>query len=408
MSEEPKVEPETKDEQKNDESFSEDDLKAIGEVKDRLKFFFSDANVRQDLFIRKLLMKDPNMVSVETLLKFNTIKNHTTKPAVVIKAAKELSDLLTINEKEVTIGRVIPFTEDMMNDNVPKSVYVKNLPLKEAEGDGPKQYDVTMDQVRKLFEKYGEIALIKLKWSSSPNGKGDDDLVGKKNRQKKKFPVGAALIEFLKKEDLEKASEATLTFKNGEKVEPKEKVFIGEGPTELEVMLLAEYIATRKAENAADRKENSGTKREHEDAEEEDAENPTFTIDWKPNCVIRMEGLPESCDREAILDTIAAGLEISVNEVMTRKIYADYSRGQPAGAIRFPEFGPFIAKIAASLKSGDLKIKDTKVEDARVLEGDEEKKYWDDFIAFKNKQIAHREEEKRARKKQKRFGRGRR
>ena len=173
-------------------------------------------------------------------------------------------------------------------------------------------------------------------------------------------------------------------------------------------MLLAEYIATRKAENAADRKENSGTKREHEDAEEEDAENPTFTIDWKPNCVIRMEGLPESCDREAILDTIAAGLEISVNEVMTRKIYADYSRGQPAGAIRFPEFGPFIAKIAASLKSGDLKIKDTKVEDARVLEGDEEKKYWDDFIAFKNKQIAHREEEKRARKKQKRFGRGRR
>ena len=225
MSEEPKVEPETKDEQKNDESFSEDDLKAIGEVKDRLKFFFSDANVRQDLFIRKLLMKDPNMVSVETLLKFNTIKNHTTKPAVVIKAAKELSDLLTINEKEVTIGRVIPFTEDMMNDNVPKSVYVKNLPLKEAEGDGPKQYDVTMDQVRKLFEKYGEIALIKLKWSSSPNGKGDDDLVGKKNRQKKKFPVGAALIEFLKKEDLEKSLRGNLDVQEWGKSRAKGKGF---------------------------------------------------------------------------------------------------------------------------------------------------------------------------------------
>jgi lupus La protein len=431
LTEEPKVEQETKnatmeeslteeskvvEETKTapmEESLTEDDLKTVEDVKDRLKFFFSDANVRQDFFIRKLLTRDggdnPKMVPIESLLKFNTIKRHTTKPALIIKAAKGLSELLTLDEKGTAIGRVVPFTGDMMNDNIPKSLYVKNLPLKATGGDdSPRQYDVTMDQVRELFDKYGEVTLVKLKWSSTIDGKGDEDLIGHQKRQKKKFPVGCAMIEFLKKEDLEKAAEATLTFKDGEKVEPKEKVVIGEEKVELEVMLLSQYIDIRKKEKEVDEKENGGSnKREREeDDEEEDKDIPIFTFDWKPNCVIKMEGLPESCDREEILNTIATGMEISVNEVKARKVYADYSRGQTGGAIRFPECGDHIAKMATSLKNGELKIQDAKVEDARVLEGDEEKKYWDDFIAFKNKQINHREEEKRSRKKQKRGGRG--
>ena len=49
------------------------------------------------------------------------------------------------------------------------------------------------------------------------------------------------------------------------------------------------------------------------------------------------------------------------------------------------------------LKSEDepLEIAGAKLEDAILLEGDAEKKYWDDFIEFKKKQMRHRAEERK-------------
>ena len=134
----------------------------------------------------------------------------------------------------------------------------------------------------------------------------------------------------------------------------------------------------------------------------EGKESRTFTCDWKPGCVVKIKGLPEGTNREAILDSIALHLDISVTEVKNRKIYADFSIGQSEGAVRFLEPADHVKELAAKLKSGDLQISASKIEDAFVLEGDEEKKYYDDFIAFKNKQIRNHEE-RRSRKKG-RFG----
>ena len=160
-------------------------------------------------------------------------------------------------------------------------------------------------------------------------------------------------------------------------------------------------------------KNGRGNKKRNRDDDGEDNENdtkgsadpPSFNFDWKPNCVIRLEGLPDSCDREAILSAVATGLGVDEEAVKSRKIYADFSRGQTEGAIRFPDSDDAIPQLAQKLKSGDLEISSTKVGDARILEGEEEKKYWDDFIEFKNKQIRHKEEEKRQKKKRKWGGR---
>ena len=115
-----------------DEGLTDEDKKAVDEVKGRLKFFFSDANVRQDNFIRNLLMENdegelPNKVPVETLLRFNTIKVYTTNPSVIIKAAKELPDLLNLDDDERAIGRVVPFTESMMDDNIPNAKVLRSI-----------------------------------------------------------------------------------------------------------------------------------------------------------------------------------------------------------------------------------------------------------------------------------------
>jgi hypothetical protein len=234
------------------------------------------------------------------------------------------------------------------------------------------------------------------------------------------------MVEFHKKEDLENAAEATLTVKDGEKVEPKDRLVLApagtrEAPVELEVMLLSEYVQQRKKEKGKKSGESSpdkGRKRDRDEAGDTDAndievetkEVEKFTIDWQPGCVIKMKGLPEECDREAMMDAIAAGLDISVDDIKARKIYADYSRGQTEGAIRFPEKSDEIGKLANRLKEGEVKIKDTQVQEVVVLEGDEEKKYWEDFIEFKNKQRLQREEEKQEKragrnKRQKRGGR---
>jgi RNA recognition motif-containing protein len=381
-----------KTEQTKDETLNEDDLKAVSNIKDRLEFFFSDANVRQDRFIRKFLLdKDgeaKGRVPIESLLRFNTIKRHTEKAAVIVKAAKELSDLLTLDEKESAIGRAVEFTQAMMNDNVPKTLFVKNLPVKESDENNGKIYDVTVDEIKELFKKYGDVCLVKTMWSG--------------NRKKnEKIADGCAMVEFSTKEGLEKAVAATLTIKEGAEVDATDKLEIKE--SKISVMLFSEWIENKRKK----RGERGGNKRDREEDAEEEKEIKTFTFDWKPGCVIKMKGLPKGCNREAILDAVALQLDISVTEVKNKKIYADYSMGQTDGAIRFLEPADHVAEMAKRLKNGELQIGGEKVEDAFVLEGDTEKKYYDDFIEFKNKQIRHHEENRRSRKKGKHWHHGR-
>jgi RNA recognition motif-containing protein len=380
-------ETETKQEEKKTENLSEEDIKAVKDVKGRLEFFFSDANIRQDRFIRNLLMdkEGDQKVPIESLLRFNTIKRYTEKIAVLVAAAKELSSFLTLDESETAIGRAVEFTESMMDDNIPKSLFIKNLPVREND-QGRKVYGVTVDEIKELFKKYGAVVLVKMIWGGN-----------RKNKQ----PFGCAMVEFKDKESQEKAAAAALTLKEGSEVEARETLEIG--GSKLTVMLLSEHVSTRKKEKEAREKTKSGKKRDRSGDEKEIRE---FTCEWQPGCVIKVAGLPEGCDREAILDAVAFQLNISVEEVKGRKVYADFSKGQTEGAIRFREPAD-VKEMADQLKNGELKVRGEKVKDAFILEGDIEKKYYDDFIAFKNKQIRHHEETKRARKKG-RFHRGRR
>jgi hypothetical protein len=398
----------------SDDTLNEEDLNAIDSIKERLKFFFSNANVRQDLFVRKLLTQsDDKGVPVEVMLRFNTIKKLTEKPTVLMKAAKDLSDLLVVDEEKSIIRRVVPFTKEMMNENIPLSLRVTNIPIKTESSDGGeiyKKYDVSVDEIRELFEKYGDVALVKLQFEvdRSENDSKKTESAPSKATKGRKYPSGVALIEYRKKEDLEKAADATLTIKQGEKVEPKEKVILEatdyrSSPVEVEVMLLSEFLRGNKKGARREKDLNHSRKRDRETvADEEDNEPTQYTVDWKPGCVIKLRGLPESCDREAILDCLATGLGISTEDVKSRKIYADFSRGQTDGAIRFPEPSESIADLAERLTKGELKIQDTKVQ-VVLLDGDEEKKYWDDFIAFKTNQIVKRQEEKREKKKNKKW-----
>jgi len=371
----------------------------IEKVAERLGFFFSNANLRMDPFLRNEIMKEDNdggFVTIDVLLRFNTIKDITEDSKIIAKAAKEVKrPELKLNNDESAIARVEPFTNDMMEDGVKVTLRVSNIPTKDTDS-GP-EYDVTREEIADLFKEFGDVAMVRL-------------LKSKLREFRNKVAVNRAFVEYHSEEDMKKAVAQLCTEDINNKDLKPEKVLTVKG-TELRVKTMQQWLDKKKAQRdgrspRANNKRDHGkcnnkdSKRAQAQAEEEEMkakiEAIEFKLDWKPGCVISMKGLPDSCDREMILTAVKGFL--GDDDVTVR---ADYSRGQKDGAVRFDEPNEKITSLALELKEGKVTIGDGKVESASVLDGDEEKKYYDDYIAFRTKQMRMHAEEKLKRKRRK-------
>ena len=349
----------------------------IKKVAERLSFFFSNANLRMDKFMRREVMeKEENegFVKIDVLLKFNTIKAITEDAKLIADAAKGVKNpQLKINEDGSAIARVDPFTQDMMDDHVKVSLRLSNIPVKDSD-DGP-EYAVSRDEISALFEEYGDVAMVRL-------------LKTKVKGYENKVAVGRGFVEFHTVEDMDKAVKELCTANvEDESIKPN-KVLTVNG-TDLRVKTMEQWLNKKKAQRQ-ERESNSPKKRK---ADMEESENTPaielFNIEWKSGCVISVKGLPDDCDREAILAAAKAfiGEEVSIR--------ADYSRGMKDGAIRFDQPNERIRSLANELNEGNVTINDKKVDSASVLEGEEEEKYYVNYIAFRNKMIQEKMQQKR-------------
>lgn len=375
---------------------SNSESNAIAGVAERLYFFFSDANLRQDKFLRIELEKTP-YVSLETLLKFNSIKNFTSDTSILIKAAKEdekCKTKLKLNDDETGIGRITPFTKDLIGKEVELTVRVSNLP---TSGDVSTNavYDVTIDEVKDLFVEYGEVSMVRLLHNYiKPKGK---------------IAYGRAFVEFESLEGMNKAV-ADLCVKDIANEEEKPKKSLKIKDTDLRVKTMQQWLDKKakqkesyksKGKNGQSKKNDkkeTDKKREREEKEEEPVDGPEFKLDWKSGCIIKLTKLPEGCDREQILKAV---YEVFDKDVGVR---ADYSRGQEDGCVRFDEVSPKIGELCTKLGDGSITIGETAVGSAAILEGEPEKEYYKNFIAFMSKNMRMRAEEKRNKnKRQKRY-----
>lgn len=374
MAEESKVEEEEKEEKPQEEV-----MKAVTE---RIKFFFSNANLRGDKFMQKMMLDDEETsfskpLSADTLLKFNSVKQHTDSVDVLLEAAQSLgADFLTVDMTEKTLKRTTPMLKSQMDDNIPLSVMVENL---KVEND---RFVNTIKDIEQAFEPFGKIAMVRFRW-------------GKNRHTKKTFARGNCMVEWEEKESQEKAMAKIGTVDDKE---PSESLELA--GNKLKVIPLRSWIDTMKAEKEKRNAENGDnpSKRKREEAEEEEVkvEYKEFTLDWAKGCVIQLKGLGDKCDREAILDAVK-----TVKEDITG-VFADFSRGQPDGAVRFPAPCDEIATLATKLNAGELEIASQKVTgSAAILDGEEEEEYWKKFIEFKNKQARTKAEEKASRKRRK-------
>ncbi len=359
----------------------------VGKVAERLSFFFSNANLRADKFLQREVLNKENdgFVTIEVLLKFNTIKSITEDPKVIAKAVKEVKKpALKLKDDESAIARVDPFTSDMMDDQVKVTLRVSNIPMKDLESGA--EYDVSREEMFDLFKEFGDVAMVRLLKSK---------LKGNHN----KVAVGRAFVEFHSVEDMEKAV-AELCTENIEDENLKPKKVLSVKGTELRVKTMQQWLDKKKAQREGEKAEGSKNKdknkkrKTEEDDTKAQIEAIQFELDWKPGCVISIKGLPDNCDREMILAAVKSFM--GGDDVIVR---ADYSRGQKDGAIRFDEPNEKISSLAVELKEGKITIGDEKVQSASILEGEEEKKYYDEYIAFRTKQMRVNAEEKLKRKK---------
>jgi hypothetical protein len=377
-------------------------------IKERLQFFFSDANIRQDVFLRKLLLPDPRapeaaspQVPIETLLRFNTIKKYTTDAAVVVQAAQALADQLLVSEDQLAIRRIVPFTAARMDDNIPLSLLVQNVPVSP---DGH-HYAATPEEIRQLFQPYGTVVMVKLRFHQKQQqrgGGGDGKDKQKHGGTVRKVPDGSCLVEFETSEACQKAVADLGTAVDGD-IEPKKKRLVLHDQ-ELQVQPLETYISSRKKRKAEsslpDDANKTGTNDTTDGSSITSKARPVFTFDWKPGCVIQLDQLPADTDRESILDAVAQAMNQTVEQLttQTRTIYADYSRGQTKGAVRFAAPSPDVQAVCDQLAAGTVTIRGQAIH-ASILAGVDETKYWHDFVEFKNKQVQHRFEERASRKK---------
>ncbi|EDV26437.1 uncharacterized protein TRIADDRAFT_54426 [Trichoplax adhaerens] len=124
------------------------------------EFYFSDANLQKDKFLRKMIDEDENgYVDVAIFKKFNKVKALTDNFSLVIKAIKML-DGLEMSEDGERIRRrtTIPAAECIDE----RTIYVEVIPKR-----------VDHEWVRKHFDKFGEILYVSIpKYKSTGDNKG--------------------------------------------------------------------------------------------------------------------------------------------------------------------------------------------------------------------------------------------
>jgi RNA recognition motif-containing protein len=337
-----------------------------------LSFFFSDTNLRSDTFMKKEMKFNDGMVAIQKLLRFNSIKKITTDQEKIVQAVETselLKPILMLNKDKTSIGRINKFDINNIKDNIPLTLFVKGLPTSNVEisEDGkelpPKSYAVQVDEVKQLFLEYGEIALVRLRY---------------KKKLKKSDPTIAKGEAFIEYESEEMAQKAAADLCKVGDAEPKKRLTIK--GNELFVQPMKEWLELKEKEEGEEKSDKRKRKSSAED-EGKEAADDEFDIVWNPGCVISVKGFPDNCDREAIREAMKDYVPSDPKE-----LYLDFSRGQKSGALRFETPTDKIKELAEKLNSGEIEIIGCKVESAHVLEGEEEKTYWDNFKEFKRKQ----------------------
>jgi len=223
-----------------------------------------------------------------------------------------------VSDDGTKVKRKNPIPEkDTIND---RSVYIKGLPALES--------GVSIETLNDYFAKFGKVLSVRLR------------------RDQDKSFKGKAYVEFATQEEAEKAA-------------ANKDLKWGAENTSLEVFTKNEYFTQRKEKLKA-------TKEEKKRKRDEDSGKPADKDAFAVGLIVEVKGVPSTTERDNIKEILSAAGQIR---------YVDFhGKDQGIAFVRFSAADS--AKTALEeVNSKKIKIGDADLQ-ARILEGEEEKKYW--------------------------------
>lgn len=296
----------------------------------QIEYYFGDINLSKDKFLQEETQKDSGWVPLETMIKFNRLKQLTTDFKVIVDALKQsTSDLLEINEENLKIRRARPLPENLseFETNLKQNtIYVKGFPS-----------EMSLDDLYTFFEEHGKVLQIYMRrFPATKQFKGSVFVTFETNEQMKKF------MEM-------------------EEVKHNDQVLFKE---------LQEDYLKRKAPQLEKIKENKAKKeqlKEEKIKQQQEAEEAYLKRQKIPGAILHVKNIPLDSSRESLKEVFDNYAKVK---------YSDFSKGQTEGFLRFSEENK-AKEIFETVK--ELKMNDQVLE-LRVVEGEEEENYWKQII----------------------------
>jgi len=303
----------------------------------QIEYYFGDLNLSKDKFMQEEIQKEEGWVSLETLTKFNRLKQLSDDFNVILSSLKKsTAELLEIDAEKNRVRRLKALPDNPTEFETTlklNTVYVKGFPD-----------TMSLDDLIAFFEPHGKVLQVYMRRAPLT----------------KNFK-GSVFVTF-------GSNEETTKFMGLEEVKHNETVLERE---------TQEAYLTRKAPALARMKEEKEKREADKEAkrkEREEAEAAFFQSQKVAGSVLHLKGLPAEGTRENLKELF---------DNIAKVKWVDYSKGEPEAFLRFVEAdkAKFALEEAKKLnEEGKIILVGAELE-VRVVEGEEEEQFWKDTIA---------------------------
>uniref|UniRef100_A0A914P2H5 Uncharacterized protein n=1 Tax=Panagrolaimus davidi TaxID=227884 RepID=A0A914P2H5_9BILA len=303
-----------------------------------LEYYFGDVNLHRDEFLQDEMKKGHGWVPLDVLLTFNRLKQITTDKAAII-AAVESSELVDVSEDSEKVRRnpAVPIPEN-------------SCEFWQEKGFPPK---TTLDDIMEFLRPRGEIVNVFMRKRKFKNSKAFK---------------GSIFATFKDKESAENfvKSEGTQKFKD----------------IDLIRMMQNDYWAKIKTENKERKAAKKASKNQKKNETRKNTDDAHSAVHFLKGQVLQVAGLPT--------ENVTIALLKEFFNKYAPVAYVVYDQGSSEASLRFRSSEENAAVNALGKMNEAAQETDGKIQflghelQCKVLEDEEEEKYWADFTKNKS------------------------
>ncbi|CAJ0578178.1 unnamed protein product, partial [Mesorhabditis spiculigera] len=313
---------------------SNDDLKT--KVLEQLEFYFGDINLPRDKFFQTKMKEDDGWIDMDTLLNCVRLAKLTLDKTVIAEAVKESSSpIVAINEDGTKIRRnpENPLPENSLE-------YWQKIKHRTVYMKGFKQ-DSTLDEIREWAKQYGNLDNVLMRKAKPGN-----------------FFKGSCFVTYKTREDAEKAQKGVEKF----------------GEVDLTKMMQDDYWSQKNREAKEKRAAEKALKSSKNTKEKKETKVAGSEVNFTKGLILEASGFPLEVTVNQLKEFFAAFG--AVGYVVTAEKEGDPAKIRFSGA----EGGAKAAwdKAQSSAPEGKVMFGEKEIT-AKVLDGDDEAAFWEEF-----------------------------